>query len=384
MHLSSPTRPLLPLLCLLPLAASAIAQTVVLAPSMAATMDGSSNNLSIFWGSAAAPRGHTQILLSTADLSVNSGTIDALAFRPVSSFGASSAYTTSLHIEMSMSNTSYEATQPTFASNRGANPVVVFDGIVTIPAIAASNIVPPPPLPPIQFTTPFVYDASQGTSLVLEISSQAISPIVTYQIGQVGIGGGSQQSIFATGACQTTQGTISGTLGYNGLQPYPGGPFVIGYNGYPTNRASFAMSVLMFDFSLAGTFSGFQLPVPLVSLGLPANAPCRLAIVPELVTPITYVPGSNGGGSGHLEYTTTFPAISGLAGVQFGTQALSLDIDNSLPSPLLFPSLATKWTIGTGDHPAAAMVVRMADSIPPSPTGGVQVYQAPVVHLHFQ
>ena len=72
------------------------------------------------------------------------------------------------------------------------------------------------------------------------------------------------------------------------------------------------------------------------------------------------------------------------SGVQFGTQALSLDIDNSLPGPLLFPSLATKWTIGTGNHPAAAMVVRMADTVPPSPTGGVQVYQAPVVHLHFQ
>lgn len=364
--------------------AAAMAQTTALLPSMASTMDGNSGNFSVFWGATGAPRGHTQILLATADLAVTAGTIDSLAFRPVHGAGSSTNYQATVRIVMSIAAAPFEAAQPAFAANHGPAPVVVYDGPFTIPAVPASSLVPPPPLPPIVFTTPFVYDGSLGATLVIDVSTQAVAPIVTYQIGQVGIGGGSQQSLYSSGACQTTQGTYSGTLGFNGLQPYPGGPFVVGYNGYPTHRTSFAMSVLMFDFSLAGTLGGYALPVPLVNLGLPANAACRLAVVPEVVAPITYVQGSNGGASGHLSFSTTFPALGGLTGVQFGTQALSLDIDNSLPEPLLFPSLATKWTVGTGDHPAAAMVVRMADSIPPAADGGVLLYQAPVVHLHFQ
>lgn len=379
-----PFRPAKLLFALVPcLGAGLDAQTVVLAPSMAQTMDGNSSNLSLLWGSPTAPRAHTQILLDTADLSIASGTLTALAFRPVQS-GAAVGVRGTMRIEVSLSGSPHAAAQPDFAANHGVHRVVVFDGPFVIQPTPPGNQTPPAPLSPIQFSTPFAYDGSLGRTLVVDVTTSNLSSSTPYAVGQVGVGAGSMSSIWASGACQNTNGGISGTLGYHGGQPYPGGPFTLGYFGYPTHRASFAASVLLFDFSLTGILGNHALPVPLTDLGLPAAPGCRLAIVPEATAPTAYVPGQNGGSSGHLAFSMQIPALPGLVGARFGTQAISLDHDNRLPGPLLFPSLATRWTIGTGHRPAASMVVRMADTDPASRAGGVQIGQAPVLSLVFQ
>ena len=78
---------------------------------MAQTMDGNSSNLSLLWGSGTAPRAHTQILLDTADLSIASGTLTALAFRPVQS-GAAVGVRGTMRIEVSLSGSPHAAAQP--------------------------------------------------------------------------------------------------------------------------------------------------------------------------------------------------------------------------------------------------------------------------------
>ena len=366
------------------------AQTVVLAPSQAATTDGMGSTPAVLYGSSVAPRSHVQILLATSDIAAPAGVIQGLSFRPVTSQVASPGFSAHLRIELSLAAAAFDAAQPTFAANPGPSPVVVFDGTFTMPNVPASGAVPPSPLPPIVFTTPFVYDPSLGQTLVVDVSCSNLNTTSSYLLGMVGIGAGSMSSLYSSGACLTSSGGYQGTIGYIGGQPYPGGPFSVGYNGYPNNRPSFHASMMMFDFTLSGMLGATPLPVPLVNLGLPANAPCRLALVPEIMVPITYVPGTGGGSGGtggtggHLSFQMAIPAVPTLAGLQFGTQAISVDYDNSMPEPVLFPSSAQRWTMGTGARPQAAMVVRMADTVPPSPTGGVQVNQAPVVHLHFQ
>lgn len=363
------------------------AQTVVMAPSQAATMDGMGSTPAVLYGSSVAPRSHVQILLATSDIAASAGVIQGLSFQPVTSQVASPGFSAHLRIELSLSTAAFDAAQTTFAANPGPSPVVVFDGTFTMPNVPATGAVPPSPLPPIVFTTPFAYDPSLGQTLVVDVSCSSLNTTSSYALGMVGIGAGSMSFLYSSGSCQTSSGGIQGTIGYGIGQPYPGGPFLVGYNGYPNNRPSFHASMMMFDFTLSGVLGALPLPVPLVTLGLPANAPCRLALVPEIMVPITYVPGTGGGTGGtggHLSFTMAIPAVPSLAGIQFGTQAISVDHDNSMPEPLLFPSSAQRWTMGTGARPQAAMVVRMADTVPPNPTGGVQVNQAPVVHLHFQ
>ena len=364
------------------------AQTVVLAPSQAASMDGADSTSLVFYGGS-APRAHSQILLATSDIAASAGTIQALSFRPTSSQFDSPAYSVNLRIVMSVSTAPFSAASPTFAQNHGPNPVVVFDGLFTMPLVPATGAVPPSPLPPIVFTTPFAYDPALGETLVIDVSARNPVPGTSYALGLTGIGGGSMSSIYSSGACVTSSGGYQGTIGYGGGQPYPGGTFTVGYFGYPNNRASFHTSMMLFDLSMTGVYGSFALPTPLVNLGFPANAPCQLGVVPEVLVPITYVPGSGGGSGGtggYLLFSMPLPANPTLAGLQFATQAISLDYDNNGGAgvELLFPSQATRWTMGTGARPQAATVTRAADTVPPSPTGGVQQNEAPVVHLHFQ
>lgn len=367
----------------LAIASAATAQTVVLAPSMASAMDGATSTSAVFYTSTAAPRSHVQILIDGADLGLATGVLDGIAFR-APGFGSMPPVAGNMRIEASMSPTPHTAAQATFAQNHGAVRTVVFDGPFALTATPAATTLPAGPMPTIQFTTPFSYDASQGWTLVLDIQTSNLSLGSSLPVAMAGVGGGSRESLWSSGACQTTQGTISSTLGFAQLQPYPGGTFVLGYNGYPTNRASFAFSLVMFDFSLTGTLGGFSLPTPLVNFGFPADPDCKLALVPEQTAAITYNVGQSGQASGNLSYTTTVPNLPGLAGAQFATQAISFDYDNSMPEPLVFPSVASRWTIGTGHLPAATMVTRTADTVPAQAAGGVQVNKAPIVYLHFQ
>lgn len=370
----------------LALLAGAVAQTPVLCPSMAATQDGSFESLSLLYGGGTG-RAHTQALFATSDLPVPSGTITALSLRGAGPFGGGGALSIHLRIEMSVSTVAIGAAQAAFAQNTGPAPVVVFDGNYTIPAIPPSAAFPPALLPPIVFTTPFAYDGSQGSSLVVDVTTSLSSSSQIYRVGAVSIGGGHASNVYVSGSCLHSGGAPSGAYGYQQFQPYPGGTFSLSLLGYPTHVASFNSSVMMLGFSggVGASVGGVPLPVLLTTLGLPANPFCMLAVMPDLVLPMTYLQGTSGGSTGAIAYgPLTIPPGPGLVGFEFYTQALSVDFDNSMPTPLLFPSLALKWTIGTGNRPAATTVTRLSDTVPAQATGGVLFDQAPVMQFTFQ
>lgn len=367
------------------LASAALAQTPVLCPSMASGQDGSFESLSVLYGGG-TNRAHTQALFATSDIGPTTGTITALSLRGVGPTGGGGALSIHLRIEMSVSPITIGAAQADFALNVGPAPVVVFDGNYTIPPLSPSTSFPPALLPPIVFTTPFPYDANQGPSLVVDVTTSQNSIAQIYRVGAVSIGAGHSSNVYVSGSCQHSGDGPSGAYGYRQFQPYPGGLFSLSLLGYPSHRASFANSALMIGFQggAGASFGGHPLPVPLTTLGLLANPFCMLAVTPDLVFPMTYLQGTSGN-SGALAFgPITIPADPGLAGVDLFTQALSVDYDNTMPAPQVFPSLALRWTIGTGARPAGTTVTRMSDSVPPQATGGVQFDQAPVMQFTFQ
>lgn len=364
-------------------ASAATAQTAVLLPAMAATADGASADFSVL-SAGSSGRTHVQALYATSDLGVPSGMVHSLSLRSLALTGlpAMSAY---LRVEMSVSPLAFGAATTTFAANHGADRAVVFDANANFAAIPANQSFPPASLSPLLFPTPFAYDSSRGASLVVDLSNFGNSRGVTVPVGGITMGGGQAESVYVEGRCLHSQGSPSGAYGYQQYQPYPGGSFSLSFLGYPARRASLVNSVMLLGASGPGTnVGGLVLPALLTDFGLPAAAFCKLAVSPDVVLPMNYLQGTSGS-TGVIAFgPMPIPADAGLTGSQFFTQALSIDHDNSMPEAQLFPSLALRWTVGTGNRPNCTTLARHNDTNPPAATGGLAFSQAPVVTLEVR
>lgn len=369
------------LLPLLGAVAPAFAQTQVLLPSTANVPDGDYDSLSLFWGSLGSNRSHTQMLYPTADVGTGTGTITALAFRRASNSPyPNAASTVQLTIEMSVSTTAADAPGQNFAQNHGTNRTVVFQGPVTLPASPAASW-PGQFLTNITLQNPFAYDGGAGASLVVDVSCSASTSRQVWRAAVQTVGYGSLVPEFIQSACVTSEGDPSGAYGYNEFEPYPGGQFALSLLGY-ASKSSFQFSWLMIGFQ--GIGAGTGLPIPLTSLGLPSNPNCQLAVSPDIVVAMNYSSGSQGN-PGAIYYGPVQLANSpSLNGLVFHTQALSVDYDNTMPAPLFFPSMAHRWTFGSGMLPTCGSVSRLDDGVPASATGTVDTHAAPVLNLVVQ
>jgi hypothetical protein len=204
-------------------------------------------------------------------------------------------------------------------------------------------------------------------------------------VGSISRGSGPAASVYTRGQCVHSQGSPSGAYGYQQYQPYPGGSFSLSFLGYPARRASLNNSVMLLGASGPGTnIGGLTLPTLLTNFGLPANPYCMLAVSPDIVLPMTYIQGTSGS-TGVIAFgPMPIPDDANLVGSQFFTQALSVDYDNSMPEAQIFPSLALRWTVGTGRRPACTTLARYNDTVPPATSGGLSFAQAPVVTLELR
>lgn len=357
------------------------AQSQVQLPATANVADGNYESPSLFWGSFGSNRSHTQMLYPTADVGTGTATITALAFRRSSNSPYPNAATTvQLTIEMSVSTTPADAPSQNFAQNHGANRAVVFQGPVTLPASPAMAW-PGSLLSDITLQNPFAYDGSAGASLVVDVTCSASTSHQIWRAAVQTVGYGTLIPEYIQSSCLTSEGDPSGGYGYNQFEPYPGGQFSLSLLGY-ARKASFQFSWLMIGFQ--GIGSGTGLPIPLTSLGLPANPNCQLAVSPDIVVAMNYIPGSQGN-PGAIAYGPVPLANNpGLTGLVFHTQALSVDYDNTMPAPLFFPSMAHRWTFGTGSRPTCGTVTRLDDGVPANATGAVDTHAAPVLTLTLQ
>lgn len=367
----------------LSLAAAAAAQTPILLPAMAATADGADANFSVL-SAGSSGRAHIQALYATSDLGVANGAVHSLRFRsvPISGLPVMSAY---LRVEMSVSPLAFGAATTTFAANHGADRAVVFDANANFAAIPGNQSFPPASLSPLLFPTPFAYDASRGASLVVDISNFGNSLGYSAPVGGITMGGGQAASVYVDGRCLHSQGSPSGAYGYQQYQPYPGGSFSLSFLGYPARRASLVNSVMLLGASGPGSnLGGIVLPALLTDFGLPAAPFCKLAVSPDVALPMTYIQGTSGS-TGVIAFgPMPIPNDANLTGSQFFTQALSVDFDNSMPQAQIFPSLALRWTVGTGNRPNCTTLARHNDTNPPAATGSLAFSQAPVVTLELR
>lgn len=360
------------------------AQAPILVPSSATIPDGDSIATAMFWGSNSNNRAHTQALYPTADIGLGTGTITQLAFRRATSTLAPNAATSiTLTIELSVSPTLATAPSANFAQNHGSNRTVVFQGTVQLPATPATTF-PAPMLPPIVFQTPFAYDGATGNSLVVDIRTSDNTSHQPWFAAQQTIGFGSDTAHFTQSTCATDEGDISGGWGGRVGQPYPGGVLATSFLGY-ARKASFQLSVLLVGTqSIGGSFAGIPLPVPLTTLGLPASPSCQLAVSPDILLPMGYIPGS-GGSPGAVTFgPITLANDPTMVGTTLYAQALSVDYDNDMPQPLWFPSMTLRWTFGTGHLPPCGQVTRLNDMVPSALSGEIELNTAPVLELTMQ
>ncbi len=381
-------RPLPPfallLAALLPFAT--LAAQGVIAPSVATSQAGDYRDLALFYGGG-SNRGHTQALYATSDIGLRTGTIHGLRFRR-SSFQSGPAQATLIFmtIEMSMSPVAPGSMTNDFAANHGPNRTVVFQGLVNLTATPQSTPWPAPWAAPITFQTPFAYDGNAGQSLVVDVAVAGNSVLHSWHACSVTVDYGSGRPEYISSTCSTFgEHRISGSYGFQQFQPTLGGQFSLSHLGFAT-RASFQYSWLLIGFSATGSlFGGVPLPVSLNSLGLPADPNCMLAVQPDLIEPMQYFPGQ-GGSPGAIGYgAITLPTDPAWLSQQFYTQSMSLDFDNTgMVEPWVFPSLALRWTFGTGNQPAASRLDKINDTLVPSPTGTPTRGEAPVFELDLR
>jgi hypothetical protein len=360
------------------------AQTFSVVPSKAATsQEGKWYSVYLFYGSTSNSASHTQCLYDTSDVTTVAGLLNGVAVRRNNYLGGSQAASNvNVTIDVSVSPVAHNAASTTYANNHGPNRAQVFNGPVSLPA-RTMGAWPEPWESTIAFTAPLAYARPMGSSLVVDFSVNGGTSV--WYADACAIGYGQATTDVFQSNCRSSEGGSSGGYGYFTFQPYPGGPFTLNISGYPSNVPTLASSRMFFGLVGRGGMLGpFTLPVPFATLGIPAPANCALSIAPIVDVPVTYRTGTQPN-QGSLNLASfNMPNDPSLSGQSFFTQAIGIDRNPVTMAPELFPSISIKWTFGTGNPVPATMVTRLADTNPPSPTGGVVQSQAPVLQLRFQ
>ena len=361
------------------------AQTFDVVPSKAAiTQDGKYYSFSLLYGAPANNAAHTQCLYDTTDVATIAGVLDGVAIRRDNYLSGTHAATTlNLTIETSVSAIAHSAASATFASNHGANRVMVFNGPVSLPARTMGTW-PQPWENVLAFSTPVTYARPIGKSLVIDfITSGSSSGAIWYADAYVVGYGTSLPDLFQSN-CRHSGNTTSSGFGSTAYQPYPGGEFQLSFTRMPMNVPSFNINALIVGArGVGGTFGAYTLPVPFATLGIPAPANCRLGVEYLFTMPMTYVT-STVSNQGSLQITFPFPNDRALIGASFVTQGVAVDTNPVTSAPEVFPTISLKWNVGSGDTVPASTVNRVADTTPPAPTGTVRVGEVPVLQLRFQ
>lgn len=365
-----------------------LAQSPVVVPALAVTSSsGDYRDVSMFYGGTTNNRAHTQALYATSEVGLRTGTIHGLRFRR-SSFQSGPARDTILvaTIEMSVSPVSPMAPSTFFDANHGPNRTVVFQGTLNLTGTPASTPWPAPWEAPVVFQTPFAYDGNAGQSLVIDIQVAGNSRVSSWHASCVTVAYGTVATERVDVQCTTFgEDRISGSFGFQQFQPMLGGSFSLSHLGF-ASRPSFQYSWLLIGFSATGSLFGrVPLPVSLNSIGLPADPDCMLAVQPDLIEAMSWFPGQ-GGSPGAIAYgPIQLPGDPAWLGQNFYTQSMSLDYDNTgMTEPWFFPSLALRWTFGSGVLPTASKIVRISDPIVPSPQGTPTIGEAPVFELDLR
>lgn len=347
----------------------AIAQSTFVVPSKANTtqpgrtyFDSSVQSWPFYGSTSASNACRVQYLYDVADIPTPVAVVTALAVRkPANSGGNAATYQT--QITMSVGPNASAAPTSSFAANHGT-AVTVFNGSISLPTVTGAAW-PAPWQTPIALSAPFTYVAASGNSLVVEFETTSSSTNATWALeGYRAEIGNSGNELYQSN-CRNSGGQASGGWGWNSGGLVPGGNLSFSLSGYPINTPSLANNILFISTAGLGSPIGpFITPFDL-SLVAPAQANCRWAIdiVNAVSVPMVYQQSTS---SASLALSPALPIANTpfMANRNLYTQNLAIDVDSS-SNLVLFPSIAIKWLIGTGNRVPVSNVRAVYN-----PTGG--------------
>jgi hypothetical protein len=351
------------------LAAVAAAQGVIV-PSAAATQRPAGNtwwHANPWYGNAtvANSQSHSQLIYDVTDVGVPAGVWNSFDFRrpglnQANSYLGNTNYagTTNATIVLSISNQLLGAVTNTFATNVGANPITVLNGMVNLPAGPAQAIWPHPWIN-VPFTSPFPFVRPATGTLVLDILQTGnTSTAPWYLEAQLPNNGGRTENGGPPSTCRNSNNTYASGLSYF-TNLLPGGPWMVNYNGLPPNTNGFGWLGAQ---GVGGMWGGMTLPISLAPFGAPG---CNVNAGIDIVVPLsTTATGTSRfpAGTGNL----MVPNNPALAGQAFYEHSMWLDAAANAFGAVV--GWGSKWNIGTGLGAPAAVVSATSTSAM-NPTG---------------
>lgn len=333
------------------------------------------------WGSTGTTTfSAAQYLYDATDIPIGSGLLQALSFRAPHNYNLA-ADTFSTTVIVSASPTAVTSPSTAMAANHGPAPVTVFTGSLNVGA-SPNGTWPSAWQAPLPFAAPVPWSNATAQSLVVEFQTTGSGTGRSWSLEGLRAEYGFSNTEHYQGTCHNTAGNASNSWGWNPQNLVPGGVFDLYLYNYPQNP-SLATNALFIGLSGLGSPIGpWVTPFPLANLGLPAPPNCNwsIDILGGAGYPMSYV---TSGTSAYLRLTgLPLPNTPTLAGAQFYTQNLAVDFDVTTGQPLLFPSIAIKWTIGTGNTIPCSAVRGLSSTAVPT-TGSVQQSEAAVFQLWY-
>lgn len=356
------------------LAAGITAQQAFVVPSKANTTQpgliyfDNAPQVFVFWGTTSASSGaRTQYIYDVADIPLASGVLNSLAVRsPVGYSQTASTYNTLITLSVGPNSSTTASSQ--YAANHGV-ATAVFSGQINMPA-ATSTVWPAPWQAPVPFAVPFTYQSSLGSSFVVEFETTASSAQQVWSIEGYRAEVGNSRTEYYQSTCRHSGNASSGGWSWNSGGLVPGGNLVLNLAGYPINAPQMASNVLFLSTGGLGSQVGpFITPFDL-NLVVPAQPNCRWAIdvVNAVSLPMVYRQYTT---YAQLELTPSIPIPNhpSLRNRVLFTQNLALDFDVA-NNPVVFPSIAIRWLIGTGNPVPVSLVRATYDPVNPPPASG--------------
>jgi hypothetical protein len=359
----------------LPLLAGAVAaQSSVVIPSAAATTRPATSpfytNL-VFYSTSSTTIPHdsrTQSIVDVADVGVPSAVWNSISTRRPQGLGnANPAMTTTATIVLSVSPNAWSAASNTFATNTGPNATTVMTGQVSLPAETNPGSWPAPWQTPIPFSTPFVFVAATGQSLVIDVSQTGNSATTPWYVEMTSPdSGGRVSNPSSSSSCRFSNNTYNSGLSYTtgGLNPN-GGTWYVQYNNLLPNTSGVAWLGMQ---GVGGMWGSLSLPFDLTSLGAPG---CSINASVDIVVPLTATNTS-----------ARWPNVTippGYGGTSFFDHSIWLDpAANALGAVVGWSS---RWNIGTGIGAPGAMLSATGNSAG-NPTGSLVPGRLPTWQLN--
>lgn len=380
------------LLLSLPLVAAGVsAQNTFIVPSAlpgpaalpTATNRGGQIDGQTFWyQSPSVQPVRVQHLWNVTDIAVPAAALLGMNFRRPNSIGnVNPSATANVTIDLSVGPNTAATRSSTFSANAGA-VTTVFTGTVNLPQDPNSGAGPAPFNVPVPFTTPFVYVASLGNSLVADMTVSSYVPISANQtwyldaVGQdaglrIGNGGEGSQCRFSNGVGQNAIGHIN---------PVLGGQWFVQYQSGSTTRIPTGLIGLglMGTQGAGSVWNGVPLPLDLTPFG--GGTSCALKVGFFLAVLLT----ENAGLQGIYDWPRiTVPNDPALYDASFYEQGLFSDPPaNQLG---LVTTWSSKWTIRSGAQASGAKLYQyISNGNPtPSPTTGFVTTQATIAQFNY-